>query len=91
MGADINCNYGVMSKKFSDKLRPHGVDNRNIKGRELLYLYKANNLKFDYHISSIIIISHIDSLTIKSQHTCWTILYDATNYPKVLVTANLQN
>ena len=24
---------------------PHGIDNMNIKGRELLYLYKTNNLK----------------------------------------------
>ena len=46
MGADINCNVGVTSKQFSDTLGPHGIDNRNIKGRELLYLYKTNNLNF---------------------------------------------
>ena len=45
MGADINCNVGVTSKRFSDTLGPHGIDNRNIKGIELLYLYKTNNLK----------------------------------------------
>ena len=45
MGADINFNVGAMSKRFSDTLVPHGIDNRNIKGRELLYLYKTNNLK----------------------------------------------
>ena len=45
MGADINCNVGVTSKRFSDTLGPHGIDNRNIKGRELLYLYKTNKLK----------------------------------------------
>ena len=44
MGADINCNVGVTSKLFSDTLEPHGIDNRNIKGRELLYLNKTNNL-----------------------------------------------
>ena len=44
MGADINCNVGVTSKKFSDTLGPHGIDNRNIKGRELLYSCKNNNL-----------------------------------------------
>ena len=44
MGADINCNVGVMSKRFSDTVVPHGKDNRNIKGRGLLYLYKTNNL-----------------------------------------------
>ena len=45
MGADINRNVGVTSKVSSDTLGPHGIDNRNIKGRELLYLYKINNLK----------------------------------------------
>ena len=45
MGADINCNVGVTSKQFSDTLGPHGIDNKNIKGRELLYSYKTNNLK----------------------------------------------
>ena len=45
MGADVNCNVGVTSKLFSDTLGPHGVDNRKIKGGELLYLYKTNNLK----------------------------------------------
>ena len=45
MGAEINYNVGVTPKRFSDTLRLHGIDNRNIKGRELLYLYKNNNLK----------------------------------------------
>ena len=45
MGADINYNVGVTSKRFSDTLGPHGIDNRNIKGRYLLYLYKTNNLE----------------------------------------------
>ena len=45
MGADINCNVVVMSKQFSDTLGPHGIYNIIIKGRELLYLYKNNNLK----------------------------------------------
>ena len=34
MGADINYNVGFMSKLFSDTLGPHGIDNRNIKGRD---------------------------------------------------------
>ena len=81
MGADINCNVGVTSKRFSDTLGPHGIDNRIIIGRELIYLYKNNNLK---------IISHMNCLMTKSQHTCWTILYAATSYSKVLVTTKLQ-
>ena len=91
MGADINCNVGVTSKLFSDTLGPHGIDNRNIKGRELLYLYKTNNLKNLLSYFKHKIISHIDRLTIKSQHICWTTLYAATNYSKGLVTAKLQN
>ena len=45
MVADINCNVGITSKRFSNTLGPQGINNRNIKGRELLYLYKTNNLK----------------------------------------------
>ena len=45
MGADVNCNVGISSPCFSHMLGPHGIDNRNIKGRELLYIYKTNNLK----------------------------------------------
>ena len=43
MGEDINFNAGITSKRFSDTLGPHGIDNINIKGRELLYLYKTIN------------------------------------------------
>ena len=32
-------------KKISDTLGLHGIDNINIKRRELIYLYKTNNLK----------------------------------------------
>ena len=45
MGADINWNVGIASDRFSNTLGPHVIGNRNIKGRELLYLYKTNNLK----------------------------------------------
>ena len=45
MGADISCNVLITSPRFSHTLRPHWIDNRNLKGRELLYLYKTNNLK----------------------------------------------
>ena len=45
MGADIICNVGIISKRFSNTLGPQGINNRNIKGRELLYLCKTNNLK----------------------------------------------
>ena len=45
MGADINFYVGIRTRSFSDTLGPHGIDNRNLKGKELLYLYKTNNLK----------------------------------------------
>ena len=45
MGADINCNFGMMSKRLINTLGPQGINNRNIKGRELLYLCKTNNVK----------------------------------------------
>ena len=45
MGADINFIVGFASQPFSGTLVPHGIDNRTIKGRELLYLYKTNSLK----------------------------------------------
>ena len=44
MGADINCNVGITSTRFNHTLGLHGIDNQNSKGRELLYLYKTNNL-----------------------------------------------
>ena len=69
MGADINFNVGVTSKQFSDTLGPHGIDNRNIKVRELLYLYKTNNLRilrsYFKHKNYIIYISFNDE---KSAH-----------------------
>ena len=45
MGADVNCNVGIRTRSFGDVLGPHGINNRNLKGKELLYLYKTNNLK----------------------------------------------
>ena len=45
MGADVNFNVGIISKRFKDILGPHGLDNRSLKGRDLLYLYKSNNFK----------------------------------------------
>ena len=45
MGADINCNVGITSNRFNHTLGPHEIDLWNSKGRELLYLYRTNNLK----------------------------------------------
>ena len=45
MGADVNCNVGTRSQRFCDILVPHGLNNHNTKVRELLYIYKTNNLK----------------------------------------------
>ena len=45
MGSDVNYNVGTRSKRFDDIFGSHGINNQNLKGRELLYLYKSNNLK----------------------------------------------
>ena len=43
--ADINFNVGITLERFSNTLGPQGINIRNIKGQELLSLYKTNNLK----------------------------------------------
>ena len=70
MGADVNCNVGTRSPRFCDILGPHGLNNRNTKGRKLLYLYKTNNLKVLYLTSRITIISHIEHSALRNLHTC---------------------
>ena len=45
MGADINCNFDITSKRCSNTLVTQGINDRNIKRQELLYLYKMNNLR----------------------------------------------
>ena len=45
MGGNVNCNVEIRLKRFKDILGLHRLDNRNLKGRELLYLYKSNNFK----------------------------------------------
>ena len=59
MGEEIYFNVGITLKRFSNTLGPQGLNNRNIKGRVLLYLYKANNLKSFYQILSITITLHM--------------------------------
>ena len=62
MGVDVNCNVGIISKRFKDILGPHGLDNRNFKGRQLLYLYKSNNFKYFYPFLRILIILPTEAL-----------------------------
>ena len=45
MGADVNCNVGIRSKRFNDILGLHWLDNRDLKRRNILYLYKSNSIK----------------------------------------------
>ena len=67
MWAEVNCNVGKISKRFKDILGPHGLDNWNLKGRDILYLYKSNNFKillsFFAHTNYIIYRSFNDSKT----------------------------
>ena len=87
MGADVNCNIGITSKRFCHTLGPHGINNRNVKGRELSYLYKTNNLK-----NLLSCFRHNNYVTYRSfndkiQHKCWKILFAAINFQNKLVTA----
>ena len=63
----MNCNVGIRSKRFKDILGPHRLDYRDLKGRELLYLYKSNNFKillyFFAHTNYIIYRSFNESKT----------------------------
>ena len=45
LGADVNCNTGIRILMFKDTLGLHGIRNRNLKGKDLLYILKSNNLK----------------------------------------------
>ena len=41
----MNCNVGTWSTMFRDVVSPHGLSNRNLKGKDLLYLLKSNQFK----------------------------------------------
>ena len=45
LGVDVNCNLGIRTPMFRDVIGPHGINNRNNKGKDLLYLLKSFNLK----------------------------------------------
>ena len=45
LGADVNCNVGVRSTMFKDVVGPNGLGNRNLKGKDFLFLLKSNQLK----------------------------------------------
>ena len=44
-GQDINANVGISSPMFNDVLGPNGIIKRNAKGKDLLFLIKAQKLK----------------------------------------------
>ena len=43
-GQYVNCNIGIRSKMFRDVIGPYGINNRNAKGKDLLFL--LNSIKF---------------------------------------------
>ena len=46
IGADVNCNVGIRTgPMFRDVLGANGINNRNNKGKDLLFLIKSFNLK----------------------------------------------
>ena len=38
---DVNCNIGIRSKMFRDVIGPYGINNRNAKGKDPLFLLKS--------------------------------------------------
>ena len=44
-GQDINANIGISSPIFNDVLGPNVIRNRNAKGKDLMFLIKAQKLK----------------------------------------------
>ena len=42
---DVNSNIGVRSKMLCDVIGPNGLDNRNSKGKDLLFLLKSINFR----------------------------------------------
>ena len=44
-GQDINANAGVATVRFRDVIGPNGINNRNVKGKDFLFLLKSNKLK----------------------------------------------
>ena len=59
-GYDVNTNLGVMLKMNRRAIVPHGINNRNKKGRRLLGLLSANNLKI------------VNTFYQKGSYTTWT-------------------
>ena len=40
-GQDVNSNIGIRSKMFCDVIRPNGIDNKNSKGKYLLFVLNS--------------------------------------------------
>ena len=40
-GQDVNCNIGIRSKMFRDVIGSYGINNRNAKGKDPLFLLKS--------------------------------------------------
>ena len=45
LGEDVNCNVGIWLTMFWYVVGPHVLSNRNLKGKDLLYLLKSNQFK----------------------------------------------
>ena len=70
-GQYVNCNIGVWSKMFCDVIGPNGINNRNAKGKDLLFL--LNSIKFR------VLITYFRH----DNYTTWR-SFNSTRYPHML-------
>ena len=70
-GHDVNANLGVMLKIHRREIGPHGIDNMNKKGRRLLGLLIADNIKI------------MNTFYQKDSYTTWR-LFDKTRLFRML-------
>ena len=59
-GRDVNVNLGVRLKIHCRAIGPHGIDSRNKKGRRLLGLISANNIKNSEHLLPEGLLHHLE-------------------------------
>ena len=70
-GHDVNANVGISLPMFNDVLGPNGIRNRDTKGKDILFLIKAQKMK--------LLLSYFT-------HTCYTTskLFAVRNSPHML-------
>ena len=70
-GQDVNCNIRIRSEMFGNVIGPYGINNRNAKGKDLLFL--LNSIKF------IVLLTYFRH----ENYTIWRSI-NSTRYPHML-------